>query len=57
MTEEAGAPRVNGVDTPGRRLVRHRRGRGSARETEGMTTDALLDMLRGRDPDADRPGD
>ncbi|MEU4567447.1 hypothetical protein [Micromonospora sp. NPDC023956] len=55
MTEEADEPRADGADTPGRRLVRHMRGRGSAHETEGMTTDELMDMLRPRDPDADRP--
>ncbi|GLY23829.1 hypothetical protein [Micromonospora sp. NBRC 101691] len=57
MTEEAGASKANAAETPGRRLVRHMSGRGSARETEGMTTDELMDTLRGRDPDADRPVD
>jgi AbrB family looped-hinge helix DNA binding protein len=39
--------RVEGAHTRGRRLVDHMRGRGNARETKGMTTDQLMDLLRG----------
>lgn len=31
----------------GERLVRHMRGRGSAKDTEGMSTDELMELLRG----------
>lgn len=39
--------RVEGVPTRGQRLVAHLRGRGTARETQHMTTDELMDLLRG----------
>lgn len=39
--------RVDGALTRGQRLVRHLRGRGNARETQGLTTDQLMELLRG----------
>jgi AbrB family looped-hinge helix DNA binding protein len=39
--------RAEGSRTRGERLVDHLRGRGTARETQGMTTDQLMDLLRG----------
>lgn len=39
--------RVDGAPTRGQRLVGHLRGRGTARETQGMTTDQLMELLRG----------
>jgi AbrB family looped-hinge helix DNA binding protein len=39
--------RVHNAETRGQRLVRHMRGRGSAKETEGMSTDELMELLRG----------
>ena len=39
--------RVDGALTRGQRLVSHLRGRGTARETQGMTTDQLMELLRG----------
>jgi AbrB family looped-hinge helix DNA binding protein len=39
--------RVEGALTRGERLVRHLRGQGTARETQGMTTDQLMELLRG----------
>ncbi|QSB13413.1 AbrB/MazE/SpoVT family DNA-binding domain-containing protein [Natronosporangium hydrolyticum] len=39
--------RVAGSPTRGQRLVEHLRGRGTARETDGMSTDQLMDLLRG----------
>ncbi|MFD4205697.1 AbrB/MazE/SpoVT family DNA-binding domain-containing protein [Micromonospora chalcea] len=50
VIEEGGALRIVRVDdaeTRGRRLVRHMRGRGVAREVEGMSTDELMELLRG----------
>lgn len=50
VVEEGGAlriVRVTGAETRGQRLVRHMRGRGGAREAEGMSTDELMDLLRG----------
>lgn len=38
--------RVPGAETRGQRLVRHLRGRGSAAETAGMSTDELMALLR-----------
>ncbi len=39
--------RVDGALTRGQRLVSHLRGQGTARETQGMTTDQLMELLRG----------
>ncbi|MET7879570.1 hypothetical protein [Micromonospora profundi] len=39
--------RVHGADTRGQRLVRHMRGRGSAKDTEHMSTEELMALLRG----------
>lgn len=39
--------RTEGSLTRGQRLVEHLRGKGTARETQGMTTDQLMDLLRG----------
>jgi GTP-binding protein len=39
--------RVDLAPTRGQRLVGHLRGRGSARDTEQLTTDQLMDLLRG----------
>ena len=39
--------RVEGAPTRGQRLVGHLRGQGTARETQDMTTDELMEMLRG----------
>jgi AbrB family looped-hinge helix DNA binding protein len=39
--------RVEGAQSRGQRLVSHMRGRGAARETRGLTTDELMDLLRG----------
>ncbi|MEU2612003.1 AbrB/MazE/SpoVT family DNA-binding domain-containing protein [Micromonospora sp. NPDC007271] len=50
VVEEGGAlriVRVSGAETRGQRLVRHMRGRGGARQAEGMSTDELMDLLRG----------
>ncbi|MCZ7375675.1 AbrB/MazE/SpoVT family DNA-binding domain-containing protein [Micromonospora sp. WMMC250] len=50
VVEDAGAlriVRVHGADTRGERLVRHMRGRGSAKETEHMSTEELMELLRG----------
>lgn len=50
VVEEDGALRIVRVDgalSRGQRLVRHLRGQGTARETEGMTTDQLMELLRG----------
>ncbi|SCF28297.1 looped-hinge helix DNA binding domain-containing protein, AbrB family [Micromonospora viridifaciens] len=50
VVEEGGAlriVRVSGAESRGQRLVRHMRGRGGAREAEGMSTDELMDLLRG----------
>ncbi|WJK32935.1 AbrB/MazE/SpoVT family DNA-binding domain-containing protein [Solwaraspora sp. WMMA2065] len=50
VVEEGGAlriVRVDGAPSRGQRLVRHLRGQGAARETEGMTTDQLMELLRG----------
>lgn len=50
VIEEAGVLRIvraGDTETRGHRLVRHMRGRGTAREVQNMTTDELLDLLRG----------
>ncbi|MFE9201819.1 MULTISPECIES: AbrB/MazE/SpoVT family DNA-binding domain-containing protein [unclassified Micromonospora] len=50
VVEEGGAlriVRVSGAETRGQRLVRHMRGRGGARAAEGMSTDELMELLRG----------
>jgi AbrB family looped-hinge helix DNA binding protein len=50
VVEDGGAlriVRVEGAQTRGQRLVSHMRGRGTARETQHMTTDELLELLRG----------
>ncbi|MEU1754378.1 AbrB/MazE/SpoVT family DNA-binding domain-containing protein [Micromonospora matsumotoense] len=50
VIEEGGAlriVRVSEADTRGQRLVRHMRGRGSAQEVRGMSTEELMDLLRG----------
>ena len=39
--------RVDGALTRGQRLVKHLRGQGTASETQGMTTDQLMELLRG----------
>ena len=39
--------RVRGVETRGQRLVSRLRGTASAKEVEGLTTDELMDLLRG----------
>lgn len=39
--------RVEAAPTRGQRLVGQLRGRGTARETQGMTTDQLMELLRG----------
>ncbi|MEV4499420.1 AbrB/MazE/SpoVT family DNA-binding domain-containing protein [Micromonospora arborensis] len=50
VVEEGGGlriVRVHGAETRGQRLVSHMRGRGSAKETEHMSTEELMEMLRG----------
>ncbi|MEW2375068.1 AbrB/MazE/SpoVT family DNA-binding domain-containing protein [Micromonospora sp. NPDC047812] len=50
VVEEGGAlriVRVSGAETRGQRLVRHMRGRGGASQTSGMSTDELMELLRG----------
>ncbi|NES15490.1 MULTISPECIES: AbrB/MazE/SpoVT family DNA-binding domain-containing protein [Micromonospora] len=50
VVEEGGAlriVRVSGAETRGQRLVRHMRGRGGAGAAEGLSTDELMDLLRG----------
>nr|WP_030499757.1 AbrB/MazE/SpoVT family DNA-binding domain-containing protein [Micromonospora purpureochromogenes] len=50
VIEEGGTLRIVRVDdaeTRGRRLVRRMRGRDAAREVEGMSTDELMELLRG----------
>ncbi|MCW3814993.1 AbrB/MazE/SpoVT family DNA-binding domain-containing protein [Micromonospora sp. DR5-3] len=50
VVEEGGAlriVRVSGAESRGQRLVRHMRGRGGARQAEGMSTDELMELLRG----------
>ncbi|GGK99116.1 hypothetical protein Sme01_60330 [Sphaerisporangium melleum] len=37
---------AQGAESRGRRLARHMQGRGSAEETEGMSTDDLMELLR-----------
>jgi AbrB family looped-hinge helix DNA binding protein len=39
--------RVLDAETRGQRLVRHMRGRGTAAATAGLSTDELMDLLRG----------
>jgi hypothetical protein len=36
------------VETRGQQLVRHMRGRGDAKETAHLSTDELIELLRGR---------
>lgn len=38
--------RVENAETRGERLVRHMRGRGTARDVRGLTTDELMELLR-----------
>ncbi|MGC5329086.1 AbrB/MazE/SpoVT family DNA-binding domain-containing protein [Micromonospora sp. DT62] len=50
VVEEGGAlriVRVSGAETRGQRLVRHMRGRGGGKQTSGMSTDELMELLRG----------
>ena len=50
VVEEGGAlriVRVEGALSRGQRLVGHLRGQGTARETQDMTTDQLMELLRG----------
>ncbi|MCZ7419893.1 MULTISPECIES: AbrB/MazE/SpoVT family DNA-binding domain-containing protein [unclassified Micromonospora] len=50
MIEDGGAlriVRVSGAESRGQRLVRHMRGRGGAKQTAGMSTDDLMELLRG----------
>lgn len=50
VVEEGGAlriVRVSGTESRGQRLVRHMRGRGGAKQTRGMSTDELMELLRG----------
>ncbi|MGC4789850.1 AbrB/MazE/SpoVT family DNA-binding domain-containing protein [Micromonospora sp. DT178] len=50
VVEEGGVlriVRVSGAETRGQRLVRHMRGRGGAKQTSGMSTDELTELLRG----------
>ncbi|MGN9777418.1 AbrB/MazE/SpoVT family DNA-binding domain-containing protein [Micromonospora sp. H33] len=50
VVEEGGAlriVRVSGAESRGQRLVRHMRGRGGAKQAEGMSTDELMELLRG----------
>ncbi|MEH0972525.1 AbrB/MazE/SpoVT family DNA-binding domain-containing protein [Micromonospora sp. CPCC 205546] len=50
VVEEGGVlriVRVSGAETRGQRLVRHMRGRGGAKQTSGMSTDVLMELLRG----------
>jgi AbrB family looped-hinge helix DNA binding protein len=49
VIEENGALRIVRVDAPsrGQRLVAHLRGRGTAQDTQGMSTDELMELLRG----------
>lgn len=39
--------RIEGAQTRGQRLVGYMRGRGTARETRDLTTDELMELLRG----------
>jgi AbrB family looped-hinge helix DNA binding protein len=39
--------RAEGAETRGQRLVRRLRGSATARDVEGMTTDQLMELLRG----------
>ncbi|MER7442038.1 AbrB/MazE/SpoVT family DNA-binding domain-containing protein [Micromonospora azadirachtae] len=50
VVEEGGAlriVRVTDAESRGQRLIRHMRGRGGAKQTEGMSTDELMELLRG----------
>ena len=50
VVDDAGVLRIvrmEGAETRGRRLVRRLRGTASAPDVEGMTTDQLMDLLRG----------
>lgn len=39
--------RVHGAESRGQRLVRHMRGRGGAKQTGNLSTDELMELLRG----------
>jgi AbrB family looped-hinge helix DNA binding protein len=39
--------RTEGTATRGQRLVRHLRGTATSRDIEGMSTDEIMDLLRG----------
>ncbi len=39
--------RVSGAESRGQRLVRHMRGRGGAKQTGNLSTDELMELLRG----------
>lgn len=50
VVEEGAALRIvrkAGSQTRGQQLVGHMRGRGTARETRGLSTDQLMALLRG----------
>jgi AbrB family looped-hinge helix DNA binding protein len=50
VVEDGGVLRIvrtRDAESRGQRLVRQMRGRGSAAETAGMSTDELMDLLRG----------
>jgi AbrB family looped-hinge helix DNA binding protein len=50
VVEDGGVLRIvraRDAESRGRRLVRHMRGRGSAADTADMSTDELMDLLRG----------
>jgi AbrB family looped-hinge helix DNA binding protein len=39
--------RPSDAETRGQRLVRHMRGRGNAKQTASLSTDELMELLRG----------
>lgn len=50
VVEDGGAlriVRVSGAESRGQRLVRHMRGRGGAKQTGNLSTDELMELLRG----------
>ena len=50
VVEDGGVLRIvlaPDAESRGRRLVRHMRGRGTAADTADMSTDELMDLLRG----------
>ncbi|HEX6870424.1 MAG TPA: AbrB/MazE/SpoVT family DNA-binding domain-containing protein [Micromonosporaceae bacterium] len=50
VVEDNGALRIVRVaeaESRGQRLIRHMRGRGGTKETDGMSTDELMELLRG----------